>query len=90
MVNVRAVVQEVFRDVFDDPALEIRDDMDSTSIAAWDSLRHVTMIIATEKALGVRLTTAEISRLKQAGENVGSFIHLLERKVVAGGRAVGS
>jgi acyl carrier protein len=88
MVNVRAVLQEVFREVFDDPTLEIRDDMDSSSIEDWDSLRHINMIVAAEKALGIRLTTAEISRSKQAGGNLGSFISLLERKVAAGDQGV--
>ena len=81
MPNVRETLQEVFRDVFDDPELVIREDMDSGSIDEWDSLGHLNIIVAVEKALGVRLTTGEISRLKQPGQNVGTFVALLERKL---------
>jgi acyl carrier protein len=81
MADVRVTLQEVFRDVFDEPDLEISDNMDSGSVANWDSLRHINMIIATEKALGIRLSTSEISRLKRPGQTVGSFIELLEKKL---------
>jgi acyl carrier protein len=80
MPNVRETLQEIFRDIFNEPDLVLSDDMDSGSIDDWDSLRHIDMIIAAEKALGVRLATGEIARLKQPGQNVGTFIALLERK----------
>ena len=83
MVNVREVLQQVFRDVFDDPSMELRDDMDASSVPNWDSWTHLNMIIAAEKALGIRLTTAEIAKLKLPGENVGGFIRLLESKVAS-------
>ena len=82
-MNVRAIIQDVFRQVFDDPTLTLIDDMDASSVANWDSWTHLNMIIASERALGVRLTTAEIARLREPGENVGSFIQLLEQKVAA-------
>lgn len=83
MVDVRTVLQEVFQDVFENPELEIREDMDANSIEEWDSLQHINLIIATEKAFSIRFSTAEIARLKQPGENVGSFVALLERKLQA-------
>jgi len=38
MPDVRAALQAVFRQVFDDPNLEVRDDMDASSVEGWDSL----------------------------------------------------
>ena len=36
-MNVRAIIQDVFRQVFDDPTLTLIDDMDASSVANWDS-----------------------------------------------------
>jgi acyl carrier protein len=83
MTDVRASLQEVFRQVFDDPALVIQDDMDANAILEWDSLQHINLIVAAEKAFGVRMTTGEIARLKRPGENVGTFIALLTQKLAA-------
>lgn len=74
-------LQEVFRQVFDDPTLEIHETMDAASLPEWDSLQHITLMIATEKAFGVRFNTSEIAALKQPGQNVGSFVALVERKI---------
>ena len=81
MTDVRATLEQVFRKVFDDPQLVLREDMNAASIPEWDSLQHVNLIIATEKALGIRLNTGEISQLRQPGANVGTFLELLKRKV---------
>jgi acyl carrier protein len=83
MAEVTAKLQDVFRQVFDDNGLVIRDDMDAGDIDGWDSLQHINLVIATEKAFAIKFTTAEISRLKQPGQNIGSFVRLLETKVNA-------
>ncbi len=83
MAEVVTALQDVFRQVFEDDQLVIRDDMDASDIDGWDSLQHINLVIATEKAFGIKFTTAEISRLKQPGQNIGSFIRLLESKVQA-------
>ncbi len=79
--TVREKLQEVFRQVFDDPSLNLGDEMDASSIPEWDSLQHINLVVAAEKAFNVRLNTSEISRLKQPGQNVGTFIALLDSKV---------
>src|SRR4249919_191369 len=38
----------IFRDVFDDETINIRDDMTSQDIEAWDSLMHIDLIFAIE------------------------------------------
>lgn len=80
MSSIRETLQEVFCEVFDDPLLEITDEMDSNSLMGWDSLQHINLIVATEKAFKIRFNTSEIAQLKQPGENIGTFISLLESK----------
>ena len=48
----------IFRDVFDDDALILRDDMTADNVESWDSLTHVDLIVAIEKEFKIRLTTA--------------------------------
>jgi len=54
--------------------------MTAADVDGWDSLAHINLIIALEKRLGVRFATAEISRLKEDGQTVGSLLDLVEQK----------
>lgn len=58
----------IFRDVFDDDGLILRDDMTAENVESWDSLTHVDLIVAIEKEFKIRLTTGEISGLKSVGQ----------------------
>jgi len=80
-MTIRARLQEVFREVFDEPDMVLEDSMDGSTVDDWDSLQHINLIIATEREFDFRFTTAEIAGLKQPGQNVGTFIQLLESKV---------
>lgn len=80
MEELRDRVQEVFREVFEDPALVLNDLMTAEDVVGWDSLAHINLVIAIEKQLGVKFATAEISRLKEDGSNVGTMLELVARK----------
>ena len=81
MEEIRQQVQEVFREVFEDPALLLNDRMTAEDVDGWDSLAHIDLIVAIEKRLGVRFATVEISRLKEDGANVGNLLELVARKL---------
>jgi acyl carrier protein len=83
MDDVRAVLQDVFRDVFDDPNIELRDDMSAGDVDGWDSISHINLLIAVERKLGIRFATAEMSRLKEPDQNIGSFLALIHQKLEA-------
>jgi acyl carrier protein len=76
-VEVRDRLAGVFRDVFDDQSIVIFDDMTANDIDGWDSLTHITLIVAAEKAFGVKFTTRDIQSLL----NVGGFVALIHRKL---------
>ena len=80
MEELRDRVQEVFREVFEDPALVLNDLMTAEDVVGWDSLAHINLVIAIEKRLWVKFATAEISRLKEDGSNVGTMLELVARK----------
>ena len=73
-------LQEVFRDVFADNGISLTEEMTAADIDGWDSLAHLNLVIAIEKHFRVKFATAEISRLKAKGSNVGVLLEMLQRK----------
>jgi acyl carrier protein len=55
--------------------VDLRPDLSANDIDEWDSLRHVQLIMAVEKAFGIRFQTGEV----EVAKNVGQFIDLIER-----------
>lgn len=80
MSDLRERLQTIFRQVFSDPELVLRDEMTGADVDGWDSLAHINLIIAVEKGMGIKFATAEISRMKEPGQNVGTFIQLIDSK----------
>lgn len=80
MEEIRKQVEDVFREIFEDADLCLNDQMTAEDIDGWDSLKHIDIIIALEKRLKVKFATAEISRLKEDGSNVGNLLELVARK----------
>ena len=69
-------VQDIFRDIFDDPDLVINDSTNSDGIEDWDSLNHINLVVAIEKEFKIKFTFAELATL----QDVGAMIDLIIRK----------
>ena len=65
-------VEEVFRDVLDNEEITLAEITTANDIDEWDSLTHVELVRAVEKAFGIRFTSAEILSWKNVGEMVES------------------
>ena len=65
-------VEEVFRDVLDNEEITLAEITTANDIDEWDSLTHVELVRAVEKAFGIRFTSAEILSWKNVGELVES------------------
>ena len=74
--DIRRRLNQVFIEVFDDDTIEIFDEMTAKDVEEWDSLMHISLVVATEKAFNVRLNAAEVGKL----ENVGAMLALLEER----------
>lgn len=61
-------LQQIFRDVFDDPSIELEPSMTADDIAEWDSLSHVRLMLEVSKAFGVRFSASEVSSLNNVGD----------------------
>jgi acyl carrier protein len=81
MEQLKDNVQEVFRSVFGDDELRLSETMTAADVDGWDSLAHLNLIVALEKRFGIRFATAEISKLKADGQNVGTLIEFIRGKL---------
>lgn len=66
-------IQNIFRDVFDDEELIVADSTSSDDIEEWDSLSHIQLVVAIEKAFGLKLTSKEILSWEDVGEMVDAI-----------------
>jgi acyl carrier protein len=78
--NIRNRLNNIFQDIFDDEKIEIFEEMTAEDIDEWDSLMHVTLVLAVEKEFDIRLNASEIGKL----QNVGTMLILLEKHVEKG------
>jgi acyl carrier protein len=74
---IKQRLNQVFQEVFDLPDLEINEAMTADDIEPWDSLTHIMLIVATEKAFAVTFTTKGVKSLK----NIGDFLALIASRV---------
>lgn len=66
----------IFRDVFNDSALVVTESLTAADVPTWDSLSNINMIVAVEKAFGVKFSIRDVRALK----NVGELLQLIKRK----------
>lgn len=59
---------KIFQSVFDEPDLRLTRAMTARDVPAWDSLSHITLIVAVEREFGIRFTTAEVAALMNVGD----------------------
>jgi acyl carrier protein len=67
-MDVHTRLQQVFREVFDDDDIVIHDSTTAKDIPDWDSLMHVSLLVAIETEFSIRFASAEVSGLKDVGE----------------------
>ncbi len=73
MTELERRVQDVFQEVFQNPSLEISDGMQAKDVKGWDSLNHVTLIMALEDTFNVKFGIREVMSFKNVGEMMASL-----------------
>jgi acyl carrier protein len=66
--EVLEAFQELFRDVLDDPDLVLNRQSTAGDVEQWDSLSHISLIVAIEKQFEVKFTLDELQELKTVGD----------------------
>ena len=75
-LELKKRLNDVFREVFDDEAIEIFDQMTANNIEQWDSLKHITLVVAIENEFGFQFTASEIGNL----ENVSQLMRIIKER----------
>lgn len=69
-------LEGVFRSVFNNDDLVLRDEMTSADVPGWDSLEHINLMFAIEEEFGVQFVGNELAEL----ENIGALKRVLEER----------
>ena len=70
-------LNEIFIDVLDLDECKLTDGTSANNIEEWDSLSHIQLIVAIEKAFKIKFTSLEIMKWK----NVGEMVDTIEQRI---------
>ena len=70
-------VQEIFRDELELDDLVLEDVTTADDVEEWDSLSHVQLVVALEKAFNIKFTSREIL----SWDNVGDLVDCIDKKL---------
>ena len=77
----RSVITEkltvIFRTVFNDDTIVLRDDLTANDVGNWDSLTHMLMIGEVEKVFSIRFKLKELGKM----DNLKSLVDLIALKL---------
>ena len=66
--EIVARMTQIFREVFDNPTIEIFDEMTSSDVVGWDSFSHINLITSLEIEFDIEFTQQEAFGFKTVGE----------------------
>ena len=73
--EVIAKLQTIFDNVFLEP-VELTPSLSAKDVPEWDSLMHISLMVAVEKAFSVRFRVGEVENT----HNVGEFADLILKR----------
>jgi acyl carrier protein len=70
--DVISKLQDIFDDLLLDPT-ELKPETTAKDVPEWDSLMHISILVAVEKAFEIRFRVGEVEKTR----NVGEFADLI-------------
>ena len=67
-------IKPVFFKVFDNKNIKIDYDSSPETIARWDSLAQINLIVGIEKLMKIKFSVSELANLKNVGEIIGLIL----------------
>ena len=67
------ILQDIFRQVFDDDELVITRETNRGQVAGWDSVAQVKLVLFLEEEFGIRFSEDEVSSLQTVGDFLTSI-----------------
>ncbi|KPH11479.1 acyl carrier protein [Chryseobacterium sp. ERMR1:04] len=71
--EILAKLSEIFREELDNEDITLTEETTANDVEEWDSLSHIQLIVAVEKAFKVRFTSSEIQSWNTVGEMASSI-----------------
>jgi acyl carrier protein len=68
MEDVYSRLTTIFHDVFDDDAIVVTPDLTADDVPEWDSLSHIRLMLAVQKAFNIKMSAGQIASLKTVGD----------------------
>lgn len=68
---------EVFRDVFDNDHIVLKEDTVSSDIQDWDSLEFINIVVAVMETFKIKFSIEDLKKL----DNVGQLVTLILERV---------
>ncbi|MBR6867001.1 MAG: acyl carrier protein [Prevotella sp.] len=75
--DILSKVEGIFREELEVDDLQLTDETTADDVEEWDSLSHVQLVVALEKAFGIKFSSREIL----SWDNVGDLIDCIAGKV---------
>ena len=72
-------LNNIFRNHFNDPDLDVSAQTTANDVDGWDSLAHIRLVIAVEKSFGIKFKTSEVASF----ENVGTLANTIIKKTAS-------
>jgi acyl carrier protein len=69
-------LSDIFKNVFDDDAINVSRELSAKDVDGWDSLAHIRLILTIEKAFKMKFSTSELGKLA----NVGDLVDLIKAR----------
>ena len=67
----------IFRTVFNDANIVLREDLTANDVDQWDSLTHMILVTEIENAFSIKFKLKELNKMR----NVGDMIEIILSKV---------
>jgi len=74
--DILTATTEIFRDLFADDSIVLTPQTTADDVDGWDSIKHISLIVAIEDRFGIRIGTGEIEKLA----NVGDLLAIIRSK----------
>jgi acyl carrier protein len=74
--DVIAKLQGIFDDIFLEPVV-LTPELTAKQVPEWDSLIHISLLVAVEKAFSIRFRVGEV----ETTHNVGEFADLILKRL---------
>lgn len=76
-MSTMEILNDIFKQVFDDDSIVVTRGSTANDIEEWDSLTHMNLVVAVEAKFKIRFALGELQTLR----NVGDMHDLIEKKI---------